>query len=134
MGPNPDPNPNPYPNPNPNPNPDPNPLTLTLQALEEILANDKFKELSKLECLKRVETAAALGHGSAPLPSLPPPRASRPRESGAAGPAASKSPASPSKALPRLRTCASTHSQVRLVLGVDGQDAPELAHRVRACK
>ena len=51
--PNPHPNPNPYPNPNPNPNPDPNPdpnpLTLTLQALEEILANDKFKELSKLE-------------------------------------------------------------------------------------
>ena len=55
---------------------------------------------------------AALGSGSAPLPPCHSHGAGRPAWSWAAPPAASKPPASPPVALPRLRICAPTRLQV----------------------
>ena len=55
---------------------------------------------------------AALGSGSAPLPPCHSHGAGRPAWSWAAPPAASKPPASPPVALPRLQICAPTRLQV----------------------
>ena len=94
------PHPDPHPpltlHPTPRPNPQP------CRCIGQASKSDDARTL------KPVDTAAALGSGSAPLPSLPQPRPRAPRSSWAAAPAASKPPASPPVALPRLRICAPT--------------------------
>ena len=76
----------------------------------------------RLRILKPVDTAAALASGSAPRPLLPQPRPRAPRLILGSAHAASKPPASPPVALPRLRICAPTRLQVQAAARRRGGD------------